>query len=417
VGTEIGRLQCFATVKQPPNRRIIRHVSKWSLTTSKAMSKLKESEVPMKRQWMVAASMAIALGVSTTQAQTVIGAKSGVVNWVEGDVFLADQPYVQQVSHVGEVKENQVLRTEEGRAEVLLPPGVFFRVGEKSSFKMISNRLIDTRVELLTGSAVMEIDDIDKTGSVTLIAKNATITLSKAGLYRFDVEPAQLKVFKGSADVEMAGQTVTVQAGKMLPLGGAVAIAEKFNATDTDSLDRWSRRRAEVVANANASAAKQAQYGSMGSSDPCYSATTGGYGNGPYGNGPYRTGPYGRPALGTWGYNPWYGFGTYIPCNGRIYSPYGYAMWSPMAAWRQFYAPRPVYNPSMGGGADSIFNRAPSYSTMGSSSGGYSGTTSAPMSSAPASAPAAASSGSSTAASAGASSAGHGSAASGGHGK
>ena len=63
-------------------------------------------------------------------AQTVIGAKSGVINWVEGDVFLGDQPYVMPPSQFGEVKEKMVLRTEEGRAEVLLPPGVFFRLGE-----------------------------------------------------------------------------------------------------------------------------------------------------------------------------------------------------------------------------------------------------------------------------------------------
>src|SRR3954453_19653372 len=94
----------------------------------------------------------LALGVFPVHAQTVIGAKSGVINWVEGDVFLADKPYVMQPSQFSEVKENMVFRTEEGRAEVLLPPGVFFRLGENSSFKMISNRLIDTRVELLTGS-------------------------------------------------------------------------------------------------------------------------------------------------------------------------------------------------------------------------------------------------------------------------
>jgi len=357
-------------------------------------------------------AIALALAVYPAAAQTVIGAKSGVINWVEGDAFLADKPYAMSPSQFGEVKENMVFRTDEGRAEVLLPPGVFFRMGEKTSFKMISNRLIDTRVELLSGSAVMEIDDIDKSAAVTLVKKNATITLAKAGLYRFDSEPAQLKVYKGSADVEMGGQTVTVSAGKMLPLGSAVAIAEKFNVADTDPLDHWSRRRAEVVANANASAAKQAHYGTMGGGgmiDPCYGQ--GGYG----GYGPYGAGPYGRQ-LGTWGYNPWYGFGTYIPCNGRVYSPYGYAMWSPLAAWRQFYAPRPVYAPNYGGG-NGGFGGAPGYSTMGTSAGGYSGTASAPMSSAPSSAPAAASSGASSAAAAGASSAGHGGGASGGHGK
>jgi hypothetical protein len=246
---------------------------------------------------------------------------------------------------------------------------------------------------------VMEVDDMAKEAAVTVVCKDGTITVSKAGLYRFDAQPAQVKVYKGSVDVAVNGETVAVGAGKMLMLGSAVAAAEKFNIADTDSLDRWSHRRAEVLANANVSAAKQAHYGGYGSSNPCY-----GYGG-------YNTGPFIKP-WGTWGYNPYYGLGTYIPCSGTLNSPYGYRYWSPLAVYRQFYAPRPVYqpSPSMGGFG------APSYQTMGGTSGGYSGTVaSAPSVSA--SAPAAASSGSSAASSAGSSSAGHGSGASGGHGK
>lgn len=340
-------------------------------------------------------------------AQTVIGAKSGVINWVEGDAFLADKPYVMQPSQFGEVKENMVFRTEEGRAEILLPPGVFFRLGETASFKMISNRLVDTRVDLLTGSAVLEILDIDKEATITVLVKDSTVTLSKGGLYRFDTRPAQIKVFKGSAEVTVNGQTIPVAGGKMLTLG-AVASVEKFDAANTDGLDRWSHRRAEVVANANISAAKQAHYGGS------YGGTGYGVGSNPCrGYGGYNTGPIIRQAMGTWTYNPYYGFGTYIPCNGRLNSPYGYGYWSPLAVYQNFYAPRPTYMPSspnMG-----TFGQ-PSYNTMGSSSGGYSGT----MSSAPSvssSAPAAVSSGSSAASSAGSSSVGNGAASGGGRGK
>src|SRR5205085_9201604 len=107
-------------------------------------------------RWAPGVSLAIvALATLPVYAQTVIGAKSGVINWVEGDTFLGDKPYVMQPSQFGEVKEGMVFRTEEGRAEVLLPPGVFIRMGKSASFKMISNRLIDTRVELLTGSAIL----------------------------------------------------------------------------------------------------------------------------------------------------------------------------------------------------------------------------------------------------------------------
>src|SRR5215813_11578729 len=107
-------------------------------------------------------------------------------------------------------------------------------------------------------------------------------------------------------------------------MSGGVATGEKFNVGDTDSLDHWSRRRGETLANANISAAKQANSHGYASADPCY-----GYGS-------YRTGPFARP-WGTWGYNPYYGFGTYIPCNGTLTSPYGFRYWSPIAVYRAFY--------------------------------------------------------------------------------
>jgi hypothetical protein len=374
------------------------------------MSNLKLSEVVMRLAVLSGVSLVLALGALPAGAQTVIGAKSGVINYVEGDAFLGDTPYVMQPSQFGEVKEKMVFRTEEGRAEVLLPPGVFFRMGENTSFRMISNRLVDTRVELLTGSAVIEIDDIDKEAAVTVVCKNATITLAKAGIYRFNAEPALVRVQKGGAEVAINGQTTSVGAGKMMTLG-AVASVEKFNSADTDSLDRWSSRRAEVVANANISAAKQAHYGGYGGGY----GSSGAYGIGANpcrGYGGYNTGPIVHRAMGTWQYNPWYGFGTYIPCNGSLNSPYGYRYFSPYDVYRAFYAPRPVFNPAPDMGT---FSR-PTYNTMGTSSGGYSGT----MSSAPSvstSAPAAASSGSSAASSAGSSSVGHGSAGGGARGK
>jgi hypothetical protein len=347
----------------------------------------------------------LALSALPASAQTVIGAKSGVINWVEGDAFLGDKPYVMQPSQFGEVKENMVFRTEEGRAEILLPPGVFLRISEKSSIRMISNRLIDTRVELLSGSGIVEVDDLAKEATVTVVCKDATVSLTKAGLYRFDTAPAQIKVFKGSADVAMGGDSIGVPAGKMVSLSGVAGVPEKFAIAETDSFDHWSRRRGELLANANISAAKQAQnYGYGSGTNPCS-----GYGG-------YRTGPFARP-WGTWGYNPYYGLGTYIPCQGSLMSPYGFRYWSPIAVYQAFYAPRPTYSPSAGGGGFG----SPSYGSMGMSGGGYSGSVGSAVSSAGSSASAGASMGSSSAAAGGGGSAGHGGggggAAGGGHGK
>jgi len=211
-----------------------------------------------------------------------------------------------------------------------------------------------------------------------------------------DAEPARLKVVEGSADVQVAGQSLTVKSGKMLSLGGTVAVVEKFDAESTDSLDRWSRRRADVVAVANVSAANNVRRSGYGLGSPC-------------GGGLLRPGVITN--YGNWGYNPYYGLITYIPCSGSAVSPYGYRYLSPRAVYDAFYAPRPTPPQNTGGGMP-----APSYSTMGSTSSGYSGTIAAAPSVAT-SAPAAASSSSSAASAGAASSVGSGSGGGGGRGR
>ncbi len=351
------------------------------------------SEVYMKPVWATALTLAIlALGAIPASAQPVISAKSGLVSYIEGKVFVNDSQVEPSLTNFPDVKEKAILRTTEGRAEVLLSPGVFLRVGENSSFRMITNRLIDTRLELLTGSAVVEADEIAKDTNITIVASKATIVIAKHGLYRFDMEPSRIKVFDGLASVTAGEQTTPVAAGKALSLDSETASVEKFDKEATDALDRWSKRRAENVAMANVSSAKQVHdYGCsnyptnfsnpVATNSPCYNP------------------------CGGWRYNPWYGMVTYIPCGGNIYSPYGYRYWSPNNVSRMYYVPRqPTYgNGGYGGGGMG----GGYYPSMGSTSGGYSGAVSAApsMSSAPA---AVSSSGSSAASSAGASSAGHG---------
>jgi len=298
------------------------------------------------RIWMLAGLMAV-----PALAQPVISAKSGVVDYVEGQVFLANQALEYSPTHFQDVNENQVLRTEAGRAEVLLNPGVVLRLAENSSIRMITNRLIDTRVELLTGSASVEADQIAKDTNVTIACKDAQVALAKAGIYRFDAAPARVRVFKGSAQVSLNGQTTEVSGGKAALLGGTVAEVQKFESEDTDSLDNWSRRRGQYMAMANASAAKTL----VGSG----SLSSLGWG-------------IGQPCMGVWGYNQWYGMMTYIPCTGMFTSPWGYSYWSPYTVMRAYYAP--AYTGGYGyGGGGGMYNAGFPYRTAAPTAGGYSG--------------------------------------------
>ena len=288
-------------------------------------------------------AVVLVVAVAPSFAQQVISAKSGLLSYAEGQVTVNDQPVDFSGVHFSDVKENSIVATGDGRAEVLLTPGVVLRMGENTSLRMITNRLVDTRLELLTGSAVVEADQIAKDTSVTIICKAGSVTLPKAGLYRFDADAARIKVFKGSADVEVAGETKTISSDHMMALEGQGAV-EKFDADDTDSLDRWSHRRGSYLAMANTSAANTLMNSGSG---------YGGYGLGGYGMGGYGLGLGSMAGWGmqgcssAWAFNSYYNMMTYMPCYGSLYSPYGYRFYSPYSIYGfSGYAPA-IY----GGGA------------------------------------------------------------------
>lgn len=296
----------------------------------------------------------LALAAVSAYAQPVLSAKSGVIAYVEGKVFLGDQVVEYSVAKFPDMKENSVVRTEDGRAEILLTPGVVLRLGENSSIKLLTNRLVDTRLELITGSAEVEAMEVAKDTNVTIACKNGMVSLAKAGIYRFDSQPAQVKVFKGQAEVQMNGETtpVPVGAGRMAVLEGTTAAVQKFSTEETDALDHWSRRRGEYLAMANVSAAKSL-------------LDSGGY------SPRLGLGLGANPCMSSWAFNQWYGMYTFMPCRGMMYDPYGYRFWSPYTVTRAYYV-TPVYNYGNRGGIGTGGGGS-SYPTAAATSGGYSG--------------------------------------------
>jgi len=275
---------------------------------------------------LLVSSVALVSLALSLPAQPVISAKSGTIAKSEGTVLLNNNPVQESATRFQDIKENGIVKTEDGRVEVLLPPGFFLRMGEDSQMKLLSNRLIDTRTLLEKGSAVLEIEATSKDTNVTIAVANAQITFNKAGIYRFDTEPAQIKVFQGSASVELNGETTMVGGAHMLSLTEASAKPEKFNTEDTDALDRWSRRRASYIAAANASAAKSL-----------------------VGSGYMPIGWGSAGCASAWTFNMYFNMMTYMPCNGRLYSPYGYSFWSPYYISRAYWVGPPVIYGGGGG--------------------------------------------------------------------
>jgi hypothetical protein len=292
-------------------------------------------------------------------AQSVISAHSGLVHYAVGSVFLDDQRVEQPAGKFEQMKNGSELRTEDGRAEVLLTPGVFLRLGSNSAIRMISNQLEDTRVELLTGSAMLnQGPDTLANTSVTVLYNLDQVRIQKQGRYRFDSHPPQLKVEAGEAEVLAGGDSVKAGAGDAVPFEGKLA-ARKLMGSTADALDIWNTEREGAVAENNLDASAAADLsgvidGWQNNPDallqslgippyiPGMSATVPplGYGSSVYGSGVYGSGVYGSGVYGSSLYGPGlYGSGLYgYGIGATPYGLWGLGSVSPLVVY-----PLPLY--------------------------------------------------------------------------
>lgn len=279
----------------------------------------------MKRIFVTALAFA-----ASALGQDVVSARAGLIQHVEGDVDVdgaaVKMPSREKVfSQLPEVKKGSLLSTAEGRAEILLSPGITLRAGEESTIKMVESKLEDTKVELQKGIAIVEVLEVIKENVVTVYAGNATIEFRKAGTYKIHATgQPELIVYDGLAEMTVAGQVRTVKRGNAVSLEN-LALARKFDTEKGDALLRWSVRRSGFMAMANVSAASMSTT-SMGS------------------NAFYRHG------MGNWMWNPYFGMFTYLPYSGRFCNSFiGSCYYSPATVYRAFYVPS-YPSPSIGGG-------------------------------------------------------------------
>src|SRR5215472_18734120 len=80
--------------------------------------------------------------------------------YVEGQASIGDQSLNSKDVGTADLQNGQILETGNGKAEILLTPGVYLRVGDNTSVKMISNSLTKTEVRVRHGNAMVEVDQI-----------------------------------------------------------------------------------------------------------------------------------------------------------------------------------------------------------------------------------------------------------------
>ena len=183
-------------------------------------------------------------------AQYVVSARAGTINFTRGDVTVDGQRVQRNSLRFPSLNDGQVLRTSNGRAEILLGPGVFLRLGEQGALRMLDARLVDTQVEVQQGSALIEVVEMAKDSNVH-VRLGVTLTAFKGmGLHRFDTGAKELRVFGGHAEVLAGDQKVEAGRGKLVHLDETLSVS-KFDRRQVDALHQWAARRSFLIFAAN----------------------------------------------------------------------------------------------------------------------------------------------------------------------
>jgi hypothetical protein len=247
---------------------------------------------------------------------------AGTLNYLEGQVSIGDQTLNSKSIGNAELQPGESLVTEKGKAEVLLTPGVFLRIGNNSSVKMISPSLTDTEVEVDRGHAMIEVAEIHPENSIRVDDAGTTTQLLKNGLYDFNRNQREMRVFDGKAFVESGREHVDVKGGREVTLASNdLSKARKFDKKSYEEGDlfRWSSLRSGYLAEANVDAAgmyAQNGWGGLGWEGA------------------------------DWYWDPWFDAFTFIPGDGIFYSPFGWGFYSP---WWVYQAPFFGYGYGYGG--------------------------------------------------------------------
>jgi len=240
--------------------------------------------------------LAAALGSPAFGVNTAL---PGTINYVEGQAQIGPEMLNSKSVGAEDLQAGQTLSTDKGRTELLLTPGVFLRLDNNSSAKMLSPSLTDTRVEIDKGRAIVEVADLHKQNNIQIAQEGADTHLAKNGVYEFDADKGQVKVFDGKAQVEDDnGKSVELKGGREVALNSDTPFkVRKFDKKQSqDDFYNWNSLRSQYESEANIQVAAI--------------VPSGWYGPG-------------------WFWDPYFSAYTFIPGDGYFTSPFGWGFYSP----------------------------------------------------------------------------------------
>ena len=137
---------------------------------------------------LLAVVFAVTADAQSNTNQYVVSAKAGGVNFVSGEVTTVRKITAVPVpASTLDTLENgdQIQTGPDGRAEILLNPGSYLRLGENSAIELVDTSLDSLSLKLSTGMALIEVvGDDDEIAPVELTFAGSSVRFDKKGVYR-----------------------------------------------------------------------------------------------------------------------------------------------------------------------------------------------------------------------------------------
>lgn len=235
----------------------------------------------------------------------------GTINYVEGEASLDGRALSRNSAGPANLLINQTLTTGNGYVELLLTPGAFFRVGHDSEVSLDSSGLAKTRVRLLRGSAILEVDQLIKGTELTVLVDGVAAHIEKKGLYDFNASGHAINVLDGKTSVQDGDRTQSIGKNDGVVLNAGPIKRHNINdkPIKASELYIWSKARSQDESEANFAAANNPSY---------------------------------YPVAGPgWFWNSYAGAYGFWPVDSFLYSPFGWGFYSP--AYFGFYGGYPGY--------------------------------------------------------------------------
>ncbi len=196
-------------------------------------------------------------------------ARVGTINYIEGTAYLQGKLIKQSEVGNAVLKKGKMLTTGDGRAEVLLTPGVVLRPDNNRAIRLVSPRLLQTQGEVVQGKVAVEVDEVHPENDLEILVGGVRTQMLNTGYYEFDAANPTAMVFKGKAAVNLGDDKYNlIKAHHELALTDhPTAKPKDFNPTAAqDDLYHWSNLRSQYLAEANNELAQE--YGDMPGFEP-----------------------------------------------------------------------------------------------------------------------------------------------------